>query len=374
MPGKINLSLSVFRAQIAHRDANSGKRHQEVNSPFATQPGGLSRCQPTQLVELRGEQKFGFFRKLLGGQTKAKQKVIAVPNRQRSIHRQAPDRKLGEPFMPNRKSTTGFSKNQPPVGPNVISGLTVILKYGTIAGVKTSLFITCLVDQLFPNVGIGMVEVLERLGVEVEFNPEQTCCGQPFFNTGYRREAAEVARRFLRVFGESEYIVAPSGSCTAMVKVFYQELFHHDEKLASESRQLAARLYEFSEFLVNVLKVEDVGASYRGKVTYHDSCHLLRELRISREPRRLIRAVKGIEFIEMTDSDSCCGFGGTFSVKHPEISCAILSDKLNNLAACGADTVVASDSSCLMQIAGGLGRQRIPARTMHLAELLAMRE
>jgi L-lactate dehydrogenase complex protein LldE len=240
--------------------------------------------------------------------------------------------------------------------------------------VKTSLFITCLVDQLFPNVALSMTEVLERLGVEVEFNPEQTCCGQPFFNTGYRQEAADVARRFLRVFGDSEYIVAPSGSCTAMVKVFYQELFHHDEELAAEARQLAARLYEFSEFLVNVLKVEDVGASYRGKVTYHDSCHLLRELRISSEPRRLIRAVKGIEFVEMSDSDSCCGFGGTFSVKHPEISCAILDEKLGNVAASGADVVVANDSSCLMQIAGGLTRQRIPARTMHLAELLAMKE
>jgi len=240
--------------------------------------------------------------------------------------------------------------------------------------VKASLFITCLADQFFPNVGLRLVEVLDRLGVDVEFNPEQTCCGQPFFNTGYRREAAAVARRCMRVFEDSEYVVAPSGSCTAMVRLFYPELFKHEEKLAEQARHLAARLYELSEFLVNVLKVEDVGASYHGRVTYHDGCHLLRELKISSEPRRLIKAVKGIEFVEMPDSDSCCGFGGTFAVKHPEISCAILEEKISTIVASGAEVVVANDLSCLMQIAGGLVRQRVPVRTMHLAELLAMRE
>ena len=220
-----------------------------------------------------------------------------------------------------------------------------------------------------------MVTTLRRLGVDVTFNNTQTCCGQPAFNSGYRKEARALGQHFLDVFEHerADFIVAPSGSCTAMVRNFYAELFHeegdHNQLRALESIRL--RLREFSEFIVNELKIEDVGAAYQGRVTYHDACHLLRELKIHDEPRRLIRNVRGIDFVEMDAPDSCCGFGGTFSVKYGEISNAILSEKLDSITRSGADYVVANDSSCLMQIAGGLSRSGSKVRTMHLAELLA---
>ena len=242
---------------------------------------------------------------------------------------------------------------------------------------RVSLFITCLVDQLFPRVGEAMVATLRRLGVEVTFNEAQTCCGQPAFNTGYRTDARPMAEHFINVL-ESEradFIIAPSGSCTAMVRNYYGELFHGPEDEAWRARLdgVRARLFEFSEFIVNRLGVEDVGARFAGRVTYHDACHLLRELRISDEPRRLIRAVRDIEFIEMQSPDTCCGFGGTFSVKFAEISNAILQEKMNYIARSGAEYVIANDSSCLMQVAGGLSRAHSPVKTMHLAELLAKR-
>jgi L-lactate dehydrogenase complex protein LldE len=241
--------------------------------------------------------------------------------------------------------------------------------------VRVSLFITCLNDQVFPQVGAAMVTTLRRLGVEVTFNKSQTCCGQPAFNSGYRKEARALAQHFLDVFDSetADFIVAPSGSCTAMVRNFYSELFHADEddKQRRALENIRPRLREFSEFIVNELRIEDVGAVYKGRVTYHDACHLLRELKIHDEPRRLIRAVSGIDFVEMDAPDTCCGFGGTFSVKYGEISNAILSEKLDRITRSGADCVVANDSSCLMQIAGGLSRSGSKVRTMHLAELLA---
>lgn len=239
---------------------------------------------------------------------------------------------------------------------------------------RVSLFITCLGDQFFPAVGECVVAVLRRLGVEVTFNPAQTCCGQPAFNTGYRQEAREVAARVLDIFQDAEYVVVPSGSCATMIRVFYPELFSDDPARLRQAQELRGRVFEFSEFLVKVLKVEDVGASFRGRVTYHDSCHLLRELGIESEPRKLIRAVKGIELVEMQDHQLCCGFGGTFSVKFPEVSVAMAEDKLRAAADSGAEVIVANDSGCLMQLAGAIHRRGLPLETMHLAELLAKQE
>ena len=239
---------------------------------------------------------------------------------------------------------------------------------------RVALFITCLTDQFFPRVGECVVEVLKRLGVEVTFNPAQTCCGQPAFNTGYREQAREVAARMLDLFDDAEYVVAPSGSCTTMVRVFYPELFAGYPDRLRQVERLRSRLFEFSEFLVKILRAEDVGASFRGRVTYHDSCHLLRELGIESEPRKLIRAVRGVDFVEMEDYKLCCGFGGTFSVKFPEVSVAMADDKLHAATQAGAEYLIANDSGCLMHLAGVIHRQGLPIRTMHLAELLAKQD
>jgi L-lactate dehydrogenase complex protein LldE len=238
---------------------------------------------------------------------------------------------------------------------------------------KVSLFITCLVDQFFPEVGMSMVRVLRRLGAQVDFPSEQTCCGQPAFNGGFKTEARDLAKRFIGIFEDREYIVAPSGSCTSMVRVYYKELFHDDPDWKKRAESLASRTYEFTEFVVNVLGVEDVGAVYQGKVALHQSCHLLRELNVRTEPRRLLNAVKGIEVVELERAEACCGFGGLFSIKYPEISGGILQEKIDSVEKSGADVIVASDAGCLMQIAGGLSRQGMATRTMHIAELLAKR-
>jgi L-lactate dehydrogenase complex protein LldE len=231
------------------------------------------------------------------------------------------------------------------------------------------------VDQLWPEVGASAVEVLRRAGCEVIFDERQTCCGQPAFNTGYRGDARRLAKRFVEIFEESdaEAVVSPSGSCTAMVHHF-RDLFADDEQWRRRADALAARTHEFGAFLVNVLKVEDVGASFRGRVTWHDACHGLRELNVREEPRRLIRGVRGAEFVEMANADACCGFGGTFSVKYPEISVAILDNKIEAIERAGVRAVVSGDASCLMQIGGRLTRNNSKVRAMHLAELLAARE
>lgn len=239
---------------------------------------------------------------------------------------------------------------------------------------RVALFITCLGDQFFPEVGECAVKVLRRLGAEVTFNAAQTCCGQPAFNTGYREEARAVARRVLDMFDDAEYVVAPSGSCTTMVRVFYPELFQDDVVLGRKAEGLGERFFEFSEFLVKVLKVEDVGASFKARVTYHDSCHLLRELGVSEGPRKLIRSVRGVELVEMEDDRLCCGFGGTFSVKFPEVSTAMGEDKIRAATESRAEYLVANDSGCLMHLAGVIHRRGLPVKTMHLAELLAKEE
>jgi L-lactate dehydrogenase complex protein LldE len=231
---------------------------------------------------------------------------------------------------------------------------------------RVALFIPCFVDQLFPNVGIAMVKVLRRLNIEVDYPLQQTCCGQPAFNTGYWDEARELARRYCEIFADADAIVCPSGSCTAMVRNFYPELL-------GKATRVTANTFEFSEFLVRQLGVTDVGARFPAKVTYHDACHALRELRLKDEPRELLRNVKELELVEMSEAETCCGFGGTFSVKFPMISYAMDEMKCTSIKQTGAEYVVSGDSSCLMQIDGYLRRQRMPIKTIHLAEVLAAR-
>lgn len=238
---------------------------------------------------------------------------------------------------------------------------------------RVSLFVTCIVDQVFPNVGIAMADVLERLGYEVDFPEAQTCCGQPAFNSGYREDARKVARHFLDVFRDCEYIVVPSGSCTAMISHHYEDIFQDDDAMLRTSHEMAPRVYEFSRFLLEVAKVDDVGARYDATVTYHDSCHALRELHIKDGPRRLLANVRGLTLREMDAAQECCGFGGTFSVKFPEISGAMARTKIDSILRTQADTVVSIDSSCLMQLEGAIRRAGLPIRTLHLAEVLASR-
>ena len=207
---------------------------------------------------------------------------------------------------------------------------------------RVSVFVTCIVDQLFPKVGMAMVDVLERIGWQVDFPEDQTCCGQPAFNTGYRDEARDVARHFLRVFRDSEYIIVPSGSCTSMISHHYEELFEKEPELREESRKLGPRIWEFSKFLLEVARVQDVGARLEKVVTFHDSCHGLRDLLIKEGPRRLLSQVRGLELREMDVAEECCGFGGTFSVKFPDISGGMARTKIDSILRTGAEAVVAS--------------------------------
>jgi L-lactate dehydrogenase complex protein LldE len=235
---------------------------------------------------------------------------------------------------------------------------------------KVSLFIPCFIDQFYPDVGISIIQVLERLGCEVDYPEGQTCCGQPAFNSGYWAEARAVAEHALDTFAKSDVIVSASGSCGAMMKVFYPQLFQETAR-QFDALHLASKVHEFSEFLVNVLGVKDVGARFPGTVTFHDGCHGLRELNIKREPRELLGHVRDLKLVEMKDVETCCGFGGTFAVKFPSISTAMGEVKCANILATEADYVVSNDSSCLMQIQGLLDRQGRKPRCLHLAEVLA---
>ena len=241
---------------------------------------------------------------------------------------------------------------------------------------RAALFITCFNDTLFPGVGRATVTVLERLGVEVDFPAEQTCCGQMHWNTGYQLEAAPLARRFVRTFGDTEAIVCPSASCAGMVREAYPRLaaLAGDDDLASAAADVLPRVYELTEYLIDVVGVEDVGASFPHRVTYHPTCHSLRALHVGDRPMRLLRAVHGIDLVELDEAEECCGFGGTFAVKNADTSIAILSDKLRHVLDTRAEVCASSDASCLMHIGGGLRRQRAGTRTMHLAEILAARE
>lgn len=234
-----------------------------------------------------------------------------------------------------------------------------------------ALFVTCLVDQLYPHVGEAAVRVLERAGCTVSFPAAQTCCGQPTFNDGFWDDARTLARKFLDVFGDAPHIVAPSGSCAVMAREWYPRLFSDTPALAERAREVGHRTYELSEFLVRVLGRTDLGARFPAAVAYHPSCHGLRGLGLREEPLRLLRAVRDLRLVDLKGADECCGFGGFFAVKFAGVSGAMLASKLDAIEASGAEVVTATDVSCLMHIAGGLVRRGSKVRAMHLAEVLA---
>jgi len=239
----------------------------------------------------------------------------------------------------------------------------------TAGGVTVTLFIPCFVDLLYPQVGIAMVQILEMLGHRVVCPEAPACCGQPAFNTGYWAESRAVAGRVLERVRDAEVIVIASGSCGAMLKVFYPDLFAGTPQEAL-AREVSARCFEFSQFLVDRLGVTDLGARFAHRVTYHDGCHSLREMRLQAAPRRLLAQVRGLELVEMPEA-VCCGFGGTFAAKFPMISTAMGQGKCELALATGAEYIVSSDSSCLMHLQGLIDRQRLPLKTLHLAEVLA---
>lgn len=233
-----------------------------------------------------------------------------------------------------------------------------------------TLFVQCIVDTIFPDVAEAMVEVLERHNVSLSCPTDQTCCGQPAFNSGHRQVARAAAVKFINRFEEAECIVSPSGSCVNMVRHHYPELFKGDPEMQKRALRVAKKTYEYTQFLVDVLGVTDVGARYPHKVTYHASCHLNRFLGVDSQPRALLAGIKDMELIEMKDADKCCGFGGTFAVKYNDISEAILEEKVDNILASGAEVVTGCDMGCLMNIQGILTRRNEPVVVKHIAQLL----
>jgi L-lactate dehydrogenase complex protein LldE len=238
---------------------------------------------------------------------------------------------------------------------------------------RVALFVTCLADAMFPEVGKATVRVLERLGQVVEFPAEQTCCGQMHVNTGYQKQALPLVERFVEVFGQYDAIVAPSGSCVGSVRHQHSMIAKRfgSPELVRQVNAVAAKTYELSEFLVDVLGVTDVGAYFPHRVTYHPTCHSLRMLRVGDKPITLLRAVDALELVELPAADQCCGFGGTFAIKNADTSTAMLADKMRNVLDTGAEICTAGDSSCLMHIGGGLSRIRAGSKTLHLAQILA---
>lgn len=234
-----------------------------------------------------------------------------------------------------------------------------------------SLFIPCIVDRVFPEIGEAVVSLIRRVGCRVEYPAEQTCCGLPALNAGFKKEAQSLARHFLGVFGSREWVVCPSGSCVHMVRHRYPELFSNDPGMLSQVEALGTRVFELSEFLVDVEGIEDVGAEYPGKVAYHESCSLLNGLGISEQPKRLIRAVKGASLVPMHAADVCCGFGGAFSFHYPEISGAMVADKVRNYLDSGADLLLLGEPGCLLNIGGYLAKNHPDRKAMHLASFLA---
>jgi L-lactate dehydrogenase complex protein LldE len=239
--------------------------------------------------------------------------------------------------------------------------------------VRVSLFITCYNDTLFPETGKAVVRVLERLGHSIDFPPDQTCCGQMHWNTGYHREAVPIIRHFVRTFRDADAVCIPSSSCVAMLREHYLKaaITTEDANFIADVESLLPRVYEFSEFLVHKLGVEDVGANYPHRVTYHASCHSLRSLHLGDTPFRLLRKVHGLELVDLPDLDQCCGFGGTFAIKNADVSSAMLADKAQSVLDTGAEVCTAVDNSCLMHLYGSLHRQRMNVKTAHLAEILA---
>ncbi|MFF0739750.1 (Fe-S)-binding protein [Streptomyces sp. NPDC004111] len=245
---------------------------------------------------------------------------------------------------------------------------------------RVALFVTCVNDAVFPATGVAVVKLLERLGVTVDFPAAQTCCGQPQYNTGYRRDTEPLVRRTAAAFEGYDFVVTPSGSCAAMIRDNYPRIGRLQTKegrgsdLADAAGSLAPRTYELTEFLVDVLKVTDVGAYFPHAVTYHPSCHGLRMLGLGERPRRLLEAVRGLELRELPGAEECCGFGGTFAVKNSDVSAAMGEDKIRNAVSTGADFLCGADNSCLMHLGGMLRRQDAPMRALHLAEILASTE
>jgi L-lactate dehydrogenase complex protein LldE len=242
-------------------------------------------------------------------------------------------------------------------------------------GKKVSLFVTCIVDMIYPDTGMSVVEVLERLGVAIDFPEGQTCCGQMGFNAGYRDDAKAVAKHFIEVFESSEVIVAPSGSCVSMVRHFYPELFKDDTAWRDRMTAVVSKTWELTEFLVDGLGITDVGAKlgHPVKVAIHDACHGLRMMGLQKQSRELLQHVGNLEVVDLNGADQCCGFGGLFAIKMPDVSGAMLNDKMTNIDASAADMIVTCDASCLTQMNGGLSRKHSPKRVVHIAEVLAGR-
>jgi len=235
---------------------------------------------------------------------------------------------------------------------------------------NVQLFIPCFVDQLYPQTGFNMVKVLEKAGCTVEYNTNQTCCGQPAFNAGFWSDAKDVCTKFIKDFKGAEYIVAPSASCVGFIRNYYSKLFDNSS-YHNDVKDLQKKTFEFSEFLVSVLNVQQLGASLHTKATYHDSCAGLRECKIKAEPRALLQQVEGLELVEMHDVETCCGFGGSFAVKFDAISVGMADQKVNNALATGAECIISTDLSCLMHIDGVIRNKGHKLQTMHIADVLA---
>jgi len=231
------------------------------------------------------------------------------------------------------------------------------------------IFIPCFIDQLYPQTAFNMIKLLEKAGCTVDYNPEQTCCGQPAFNAGFRDESKEVCSKFIKDFRGAEYIVAPSASCVGFVRNYYMKMFGNSS-VHNEVKELGKKTYELTDFLVNVLQIEDFGASFEKSVTYHDSCAALRECGIKKEPRKLLEKVKGLELVEMNDVETCCGFGGTFAVKFEPISIGMADQKALNAVATGGKYIVSTDHSCLMHLDGYIRHKGMNIQTIHIADLL----
>ncbi len=241
---------------------------------------------------------------------------------------------------------------------------------------NTGLFIPCFIDQLYPGTGYSMINVLNRAkeisksSMTFDYNPEQTCCGQLAFNAGYQDEAKHLGEKFIKDFSDYEYVVGPSTSCVGMVKNYYTQMFYNSA-LHNENNYLVKKIYEFTDFIINVMKVEDLGGTFEATITYHDACAALREYGLTDQPRRLLRKVKGLEIVEMVDSDQCCGFGGTFSIKHEAISTAMAEQKVQHALDTGADYIVSTEASCLMHLEAFIKKQKINISCLHIADLLA---
>lgn len=236
---------------------------------------------------------------------------------------------------------------------------------------KVEVFIPCFVDQLFPNTASNMIAILEKLGCDVSYNPQQTCCGQPAFNSGFWDDAKVVAEKFLNDYSTDTYIVSPSGSCTGMVKSYYSEMFTNSAS-HNRCRNIQSNIFEFSDFLINILKVDLSNLNLEMKATYHDSCGALRECGVKTQPRQILSMIKGLTLVEMNDVETCCGFGGTFSVKFESISTAMAQQKVENAMATGAEYIISTDASCLLHIQAYIEKNNLPIKTIHVVDVLAM--